>query len=216
MDRYRLARQDRQGEATRGTDWLGEARQDRQGTAGTGNDTTGSARHSFLTEGQKMVQKVTDSRKDLVIAALERCRDKDGIITREAVFEAAKNPNNILHTRPEFKWDKDKAWEAYNLDAAARVIRSVKVQIVVKSHKMVVPIYVNHPSTSKPGAYVKFEEVKSNALMAHGIILAEMSRVENALRRAMAISCALDLKPEFEAMLKQVLSMQDKVKDAGK
>ena len=163
-----------------------------------------------------MTDTVLDTKKNLIIEAIERCRDANGVITRQAVFEAAQNPNNILHTRPGFKWDKNEAWREFNLEAAARVIRSVKVQIVVKSHKMVVPVYVNHPSTAKPGAYIRFDGVKSDEVIAHGVLLAEMSRIENALRRAMAISCALDLNPEFNKILDQILVVKDKITKGAK
>jgi hypothetical protein len=151
-----------------------------------------------------------ETKRQLTIQALESCRDSDGVLSTPNVVEAAKNPNSILHSY--FEWDNEQAANKHRLEQAAKLIRSFKVSIVVTSHKMVVPLYVNHPSPSHPRSYLPLAEIKQDAVLSNGVILDEMSRIENAIKRAMAISCELNLQSEFEEMLEKILEIKTKIK----
>lgn len=56
---------------------------------------------------------------------LETIRNRDGIITPEAVVLAACDDRNPLHE--EFCWDDSQAAHAYRLDQARSLIRSIEV-----------------------------------------------------------------------------------------
>jgi hypothetical protein len=151
-----------------------------------------------------------ETKRQLTIQALESCRDSDGILSTPNVVEAAKNPNSILHLY--FEWDDQQAANQHRLEQAAKLIRSFKVSIVVKSQKMLVPLYINHPSPSHPRSYLPTAEIKQDAVLSNGVILDEMSRIENAIKRAIAISCELNLQSEFEEMLEKIVEIKTKIK----
>ena len=213
----------RHGEARKGGVWRGEATQAWQGAARTGKARLGGARqrrqtgwgtkpHPIIKRIFKMQTEKLDqeTKRQLTIQALESCRDSDGVLSTPNVVEAAKNPNSILHSY--FEWDNEHAANQHRLEQAAKLIRSFKVSIVVTSHKMVVPLYVNHPSPSHPRSYLPLAEIKQDAVLSNGVILDEMSRIENAIKRAMAISCELNLQSEFEEMLEKILEIKTKIK----
>lgn len=61
-----------------------------------------------------------------VYTALENIRHRNrGVITPEAVLQAAKRKNNPLHS--EFEWDNSKAAKRYRLEQARYIVRSIEV-----------------------------------------------------------------------------------------
>src|SRR5690348_5499317 len=57
---------------------------------------------------------------------LEKLSGDAGELTPDVVVEAARNPRNVLHKH--FEWDDQKAAEAFRLDQARCLIRSVVVE----------------------------------------------------------------------------------------
>src|SRR4051812_8867384 len=83
------------------------------------------------------------SKADLRAAAIAACADAAGVVTAERVLEAAKDPTSVLHD--EFEWNDDKAAHQHRLDQARTIIKAVKVQIIVKNHRIIAPFYVRDP-----------------------------------------------------------------------
>lgn len=152
------------------------------------------------------------SRAELVRQEIMALADENGIVTPRAVFEHAKNPNTALHG--EFTWDGEQAIEELGLQKAAALIRTVKVQIIVDSRKIVAPFFVNDPRDSRPGEYMPLQQAKNDDTLRHGILLNEISRIEGAVMRAKAIAGVMDLSAEFEQMLATVGSIKERVKAA--
>lgn len=149
------------------------------------------------------------SKLELIRDAIAATADKDGVVTSRGVFEAARSENNILHG--EFEWDGDKAIEALGLQRAAELIRTVRIKIVVDSKKVICPYYINNPRDDKTGEYVPVSSVRESEPMKHGVLLAEISRIESAIRRGMAIAGALDIEREFEAMMQSVDAIRQRI-----
>ena len=155
-----------------------------------------------------MIREATKS--ELIRNAIMELADADGMITPRAVFEAAKSPNSILHG--EFVWDGQQAIEDLGLQRAAALIRTVRVQVVIDSRKVVAPYFVNDPRDSRPGEYLPLQSVKNDDSLRHGVLLAEISRIEGAVMRAKAISGVVDLSAEFEHMMATVGAIKERVK----
>lgn len=152
------------------------------------------------------------SKADLIRQAIIELAGEDGVVTPRAVFEAARSPNSVLHD--QFEWNGKKAVEELGLQRAAALIRTVKVQVIVDSVKIVAPFFVNDPRDSKPGEYLPLQGVKNDDALRHGVLLNEISRIEGALVRAKAIAGVVDLSAEFEQMLAVVGVIKERVKAA--
>lgn len=149
------------------------------------------------------------SKTELLREAILATADENGIVTTQGVFQAARNPNSILHG--EFEWNGDKAVETLGLQRAAELIRTVRIKVVVDSRKIIAPFYVSNPSDSKTGEYLPIASIKSNDVMKHGVLLAEMSRIEGAIKRASAIAGVLDIEGEFESMMQSVHAIRQHI-----
>ena len=157
-----------------------------------------------------VIEKTTKAQ--LVREAILLCADADGTIRSEAVFEAAKNPNNILHG--EFVWDGEEAILQLGLQRAAQLIRSVKVEVIVDSIKLVSPKFVAKPSSNEGGNYISIDALKdATATIKHGVLLDEISRIEANIKRAMAIAGALDVIPELMELFETVLVIKTRIKE---
>lgn len=154
----------------------------------------------------------TASKFELIRDAIAATADENGVVTSRGVFEAARSENNILHH--EFEWNGDKAIEALGLQRAAELIRTVRIKVVVESRKIISPFYVNNPRDDKTGEYLPITSVKSDETVKHGVLLAEISRIESAVRRGMAIAGMLEIEREFEAMMQSVDAIRQHIAKA--
>lgn len=149
------------------------------------------------------------SKKELIRQAISELADSNGVVTSQAVFEAARSPNSVLHG--EFVWDGDKAIVELGLRRAAELIRSVRVEVVIDSHKVVAPYYVNHPSTSRSGEYVPVKSAADDDVIKHGVLINEISRIEAAISRARALAGIFNLEPEFAKMMEAVNDAKSRI-----
>lgn len=158
-----------------------------------------------------MIKQAT--KREMVRQAILELADANGYIDKRTVFEAARSPNSVLHD--EFEWDGNAAIIELGLQRASELIRVIKVEVVIDSHKIVAPYYVNHPSDSKNGVYVPLAGVKDDATIKQGVLINEVSRIESAIKRARAIAGALDLEPEFDNMMSSVGVIRARLQEAA-
>jgi len=151
------------------------------------------------------------TKRELIKQAIIELADANGHIDNPAVFEAARSTNSILHD--EFEWDGEAAILELGLQRAADLIRVIKVEVVVDSHKIVTPYYVNHPSDSKQGVYVPVMSVKDDTTIKSGILINEVSRIESAIKRARSIAGVLNLDAEFERMLASINVIRERIQE---
>ena len=149
------------------------------------------------------------TRKEILRRAILATCDAKGDTTPERVFEAARNPNSPLHS--EFIWDGATAVRELGLETAARLIRTLKVEIVVDSLKIAAPYYVSDPRDNDVRNYVPLREVKQSPEMAKAVMLDELSRIESAINRARSISGFLEMADEFETMLSGVVRIRARI-----
>lgn len=171
----------------------------------TKKSSTGSTKR-----GEKIDESIDKmTRKEQLRRAIMDTCDAAGNTTPERVFEAARNPNNPLHS--EFIWDGQEAVRALGLETAARLIRTLKVEVVVRAHKIIAPFYVSDPRENDVRNYVPLTEVKQSADISRAVMLDELSRIESAINRARAISGFLEMAEEFESMLANVFAIRARI-----
>jgi hypothetical protein len=158
-----------------------------------------------------MIKQAT--KRELIRQAIAELADANGVVTAQSVFEAARSPNSILHG--EFVWDGDKAIVELGMQRAAELIRSVRVEVIIDTHKVVAPYYVNHPSTSRSGEYMPVKTAADDDVIKHGILINEISRIEAAINRARALAGIFSLESEFAKMMEAVNDAKARIKVAA-
>lgn len=158
-----------------------------------------------------MIRQTT--KRELIRQAIAELADANGVVTAKAVFEAARSANSILHG--EFEWDGNAAIVALGMQRAAELIRTVRIEVVVDTHKIVAPYYVNDPRDDKTGVYRPLISIKNEETIKHGVLINEISRIESAINRARAIVGVLDIQPEFEKMLASVNVIRTRVSESN-
>lgn len=136
-----------------------------------------------------------------------------GRLTPNAVLEDAKDPDSPLHD--SFEWDDEKAAHAHRIEQARALITSVRV--VQRTDKTAVRavFYVRDPSAENDEqGYVSTSTLRSDQDMAREAVVAEFTRVADALRRAREIAKALDLGDEIEGLLRSVVDLRERIQPA--
>jgi hypothetical protein len=150
------------------------------------------------------------SRQVLLAEAIAACRDASGSITPKAVVAAARDPKSVLHS--EFEWDADRAAEQTWLRTAAALIREVKFTVTFEDKKLVVPYYVSDPRSDE-SSYISTIKVARSQSLARAVLRDEMTRIKQAIHRAMGMACAVNLKKDFELMLEEVVAIETQITD---
>ena len=140
--------------------------------------------------------------------AIEACRDRQGRVTPEAVWRAARDPKHILHR--EFPWDVKKAAEICWNEIAGRIIRECKVTVTISEVRKLLPCYVSDPRTKESG-YIATTLVARREELAEAVLLDEVSRIEGAINRARDLAAAFNLGPEFERLLDDIVTIKEKI-----
>jgi hypothetical protein len=140
--------------------------------------------------------------------ALEACRDKQGRITPQAVWRAARDPKHILHR--EFPWDVRKAAEICWNEIAQRLIRECKITVTISEIRKILPCYVSDPRTNE-SSYIATTLVARREELAEAVLLDEVSRIEGAVNRARDLAAAFNLVSEFERLLEDVVLIKEKI-----
>lgn len=146
------------------------------------------------------------TKKEIVVAELEKIRDESGRLTPEQVYEAAKNKRNPLHK--EFVWDDAKAAYIQRLERASELIRYATQIVITRNLKIEVPCYVRDPD--KAGNEAGMISLTSDDLdkqRSEKIMLAELDRCESAILRARGVVGVLDkAHPGLSIKLEEMLA----------
>ena len=147
----------------------------------------------------------TAERRRQLAAAIEACRDADGVIKKTAIVEAAKNTASDLHA--EFDWDLASAAHTAWLMRAGELMAEVRDIIEYRGREIAVPRYVPNPS-KVDGGHVRTMAVATNAALKAAALKAELDRIRAAIIRARSLSMAFDLEREFDTLLQQVVDIE--------
>lgn len=148
------------------------------------------------------------------LSALEQIREaSQGLLTPQAVVEAAGDPRNPLHS--EFTWDNDQAGHLYRLDQARTLIRSVTI-VRLEEERVITSVYYTRCPTLEPRepGYIPVDLIKRNRQDSLDALDYELARIEGAILRAKEIAMVLGLDEYFATMLKQLAEIRRKKKAA--
>lgn len=152
-----------------------------------------------------------DAPRDEVKAELEAiARRNGGRLTPEEVIEAAKSKDSPLH--PCFTWDDKQAAHLQRLHEARTLIRSVRVTTVVEERVYKVIAYVRDPA--KPAheqGYVSTAVLRTDEDLARSALVTEFGMAAAALRRALEVADALQMRDEVQSHMDAITSMRARV-----
>lgn len=141
-----------------------------------------------------------------------------GMLQAADVVEAARNPNSALHS--QFTWDETQAAYKQNLHEARMVIRSVKVEIIVRSVPLIFPKYIHDPAASAasvPG-YRNIAYISRDEDLARSAIVDEMARMGAAVQRARKFALlfgAQEALDQIERLVEEVTATVSAAEEAG-
>lgn len=132
------------------------------------------------------------------IVEILRDLEKDsGRLVPGDVVEAARDPDSPLHSH--FTWDDTEAADKYRLQQAGVLIRSVKLEITVRDIPLSVVGYVRDPDLdTHTSGYRNVVNLRSEGDSARAIVVDEMKRVSNAVRRAKTLAAVLGFAEDIE------------------
>ena len=138
--------------------------------------------------------------------ALAVIESKAGRLTPDAVIEAARPKDSVLHNC--FTWDKTEAAAKQLLYEARSLIRSVRVTTVVKDRVFRTIAYVRDPSVAaNDQGYISVAKLRTDADMAREVLLEEFGRAASAMRRALEVSEAVNLRDEVQRFVRDIQTL---------
>jgi hypothetical protein len=130
------------------------------------------------------------------LSAIQR---DDGRLLPEDVVARASDPDHPLHSF--FEWDDEAAGHAHRLDQARALIRRVKVDVTVRDVPLRVPAYVRDPTMEAgESGYIATTRAAADEDRARAVVVEEMKRVSQAVRRARTLALALDCDADLETI----------------
>lgn len=150
------------------------------------------------------------SKKELRQQAVAACADRSGRITPERVWQAARDPQHVLHN--EFEWNVKKAAEQQWCETASRLIREFKFTVIIEKKKYLAPYYVSDHRVDYP-AYVETARIARREDWAERQLQEELTRIEGAVKRARGLAAAFELQAHFERLLDNIIEIRRHLDD---
>ncbi len=127
--------------------------------------------------------------------ALLEIEDQEGRLDPDTVVQRASDPASPLHDH--FVWDDAEAARLHRIRQARLLIRSVKIEVVVRDVPMNVVSYVR----DNDGGYQNILKVRSNESRSREAIADEMRRVVSAAKRARAVATYLGTEEDVDRII---------------
>ena len=146
-------------------------------------------------------------RANIIRAALEKLRDKNGTIRPSTVVRAARSKTHPLH--PEFEWDIKKAAQLQWEDRAYELIHTYcTVEIRRGTETIVAPLYARDPRLPKDErGLVAITHASLEREDARAILLHEFAQCAGHVERARNQAAALEERfPGFSAWFDRLLA----------
>lgn len=133
-----------------------------------------------------------------------------GNLTHEMVLADAQDPSSPLHDY--FEWDDTKAAQAWRIEQARLLVRSVRVVINTERQVITTIGYVRNPDLpgDEPG-YVSTARILNDKDRAREVLLLEFERVTAALRRARELAIAFGLEDDVDLLQLGVTMVRGKI-----
>jgi hypothetical protein len=150
---------------------------------------------------------VLASAREVVEQELDRLtRLGGGTLPPVDVVNSARSPKSPLHRY--FEWNDAIAGEAYRLDQARMLIRSVRVSVIYEQTTLIVPRYRHNPElTNGEAGYCELMSIPNDAQKLR-VIVSEMRTGMAHLRRAGSIALAIDNAQLHDALSREVARIE--------
>ena len=133
-----------------------------------------------------------------------------GKVTPALVVLAARPDESPLHQY--FEWDDTKAGEKYREMQARTLLRACKIDHKVNHHKIQIPKYTRDPQ-AEPAVqgYVEVARIKTDADLAHAVLVREFAKIANALRTARHMASYFGLDSEIDTLTESMNLLRKRV-----
>lgn len=137
--------------------------------------------------------------------------ENGGRLTATDVVEAARIETSPLHRY--FEWDDDAAAEAYRIEQARRLIRSVKVIVTEDSTTLASPRYVRDArlEDEHEQGYVTTEQLQREPENAQRLLRYEFGRAAAHCERACSIADALGMGDDTRKVVASIQRLLNKL-----
>jgi hypothetical protein len=144
------------------------------------------------------------------LAAVRALADVNGYIEPADVVAAARDPNHLLHD--EFEWNVNQAAQLQWIERARQLIRFVKLEVII-DHKTIRSVaYVADPRRPpKSRRYVDLTVAATHRAVSQEVLMAELQRIVDAIRRAREVAAVLGLTSQLDALLADVGELVNEV-----
>ena len=149
-----------------------------------------------------------DVAPDTVVKDAVAALAPDGRISPRQLVDAAAKLTHPLHDR--FEWDNGKAGDAYRLEQARRLIRSVQVVITTEEREYSCVGYVHDPESEEQG-YISVERIKRDPATAREMLSQELARAVGVMKRAEQLAEVVGLADEVRPTLKRLEKVRARV-----
>jgi hypothetical protein len=151
---------------------------------------------------------------DTVVVTELHQLERQGRLLPGDVVDRARPDDSPLHQH--FEWKDGVAAEQYRLIQAARLIRSVKLEIKTTTITLAVPAYVRDPSLgTRPTEYLAFARVQSDEEKQRALLIDEMKRVGYAMKRAKTLATVFGLSDRIVAIDELAASIIGQISSPG-
>lgn len=141
------------------------------------------------------------------IAAELRRLERNGRLTPQRVVEAAKSKKSPLHEF--FEWNDVVAAEAYRLDQARALIRTVGIRTETATRTATTVRYWRDPDMpANEQGYVTVDKMREDPKLALRAITLALNRVAILLQPVQELAVVLGFEPQIDELLANVASLR--------
>lgn len=152
------------------------------------------------------------TREDVKAALEAIARRNGGRLTPEEVIEAARPKDSPLHAC--FTWNNAEAAGLQRLHEARALLRSVRVVVETEERVFKVIAYIRDPSrNSDEQGYVSTAVLRTDADLARAALVTEFGMAASALRRALEVADALQMRDEVKKHMDGISAMKHRVEN---
>lgn len=154
---------------------------------------------------------MTKAQQDAIRARLAELETKGGgVLTPDMVIADARHDGSPLHAH--FEWDDNKAAQAWRLEQARTLIRSVMLVVTTETSTLSVVAYVRHPDmASDEQGYTSTARIRTDKDRAHEVLTDEFSRAAAALRRARELAIVFGLQKDVDIVARKVEKLAKRI-----
>lgn len=136
--------------------------------------------------------------------------DQGGLLTPDRVVFEASYEDNVLHRL--FEWDDTIAGNAWRVEQARELIRTVRVVVTTKTTQIRVVAYVRDPDqASDQQGYVPTVSLVGENERAGRALAAEFERAGSIMRRAHELAEAFEMEKQVFSVIEKVDSMRTEI-----